>query len=186
MLSHTALAVSTSTLHRLLDHLRREGKGVTPEEAVEAAIALWLEREREEPGGETIAGGYQWKSLFLPDGTKLTVIGKYSGGYARVIGDKLIFQGLPTSPNQFVLAVGGYVRNAWSDVIVHLPDGSRPKLAAVLRRESQSQATCGPEPAKAEPPVSAAKPSIAIESATEWPYIDRRSLTVYAGDVPFG
>lgn len=160
---------------------------MTPEEAVEAAINLWLERKQEDTGDETIAGGYQWKSLFLPEGTKLTVVGRHSAGYARVIGDQLIHHGLPTSPNRFVLAVGGYVRNAWNDVMVHLPDGSRPKLAAILRRESQPQPQPAPRPAPAKAPQTApaAKRSIAMESATEWPFIERRSVRTYPGDIPF-
>lgn len=90
--------------------------------------------------------------------------------------------------DQFVLAVGGYVRNAWNDVMVHLPDGSRRKLAAILRRELRTQPAQKPLPAQAAlvaPPVEAAKHAIAMEIATAWPYEERRSLKVYTGDIPF-
>jgi len=55
--------------------------------------------------------GYQWKKLFLPDGTVLRTIYKGKNYHCIVENDGLRYDGKETSPNQFVNPFGGVRRN---------------------------------------------------------------------------
>ena len=195
MFSTIALQIPTDTMHELLSYLRSSGSELDPSEAAGEAIAEWLARARkdEQQGHAFLPTGYQWKSLFLPEGTRLNVFCKGEHGYAYVVGDKLIYKGRSTSPNKFAKEVSGHVRNAWEDIMVRFPGENRPKMACVLRRQLQAetelQRRAGQSreaetlPAKPEAPQPAAES--AATAAGEWPYVDRRALRVYPGDIPF-
>jgi hypothetical protein len=111
----------------LLTYLKRTGNAQQPDEAVAAAITQWLETMQtypQEPAPGTPLRGYQWKSLFLPDGTRLRM--QYQGDheYAMVEGDRLIYQGRPVSPNRFANSFGGGVRNVWQELAIRGPAGA--------------------------------------------------------------
>lgn len=56
-----------------MDHLRETGAAADPAEAVDTAVRYWLTAMKQGAGdgARTTPRGYQWKSLFLPDGTWL-------------------------------------------------------------------------------------------------------------------
>ncbi len=198
MLSCMSLQLPTDTLHRLLDFLRNTGSGLNAAEAADQAVREWIDRMGREGHPGRVPDGYQWKTLFLPEGTRLTVFCQTGLAHAYVVGSQLLYQGEPTSPNRFAKEASGYVRNAWTDITVRYPGEIRAKMASVLRREQERAAAakasqpppevprayCPPSQPPPEPPVlfESQKPPL---PADEWPYIDRRALRVYTDWEPF-
>ncbi|MBB3119824.1 hypothetical protein [Pseudoduganella violacea] len=78
--------------------------------------------------------GYFWKALFLPEGTRLRVFMR-GGGHAEVIGNQLVYEGQPTSPNQFLRLFRGIPRNAWEELCIRFPGEKSWRRAKELRRE---------------------------------------------------
>jgi hypothetical protein len=82
--------------------------------------------------------GYQWKELFLPDGTELRMCSNNAVHRARVTGAAIFYQGRQVSPRQFTLAVAGDGRNAWRDLSLRLPGEKQFLPAGLLRRRAQA------------------------------------------------
>jgi hypothetical protein len=82
--------------------------------------------------------GYQWKELFLPDGTELRMYSHDAVHRARVTGAAIFYQGRQVSPRQFTLAVAGEGRNAWRDLSLRLPGEKQFLPAGLLRRRAQA------------------------------------------------
>ena len=121
----------------LLDYLQSNGSTQEPAEVVGMAIQYWLDERKPLPRSPAlpILHGYQWKELFLPEGTRLRLLYRADCAYAEVIGDRIMYQGRPVSPNQFATAFAGSVRNAWHDLTLRLPGEKNWKPASVRRRE---------------------------------------------------
>jgi hypothetical protein len=81
-----------------------------------AAVALreWMARNY----AQTVERGYQWKELFLPNGTRLRIRNAGLCHYAQIEGDLLIHEGKITTPNAWVAHIAGGVRNAWRDIFI--------------------------------------------------------------------
>lgn len=107
-----AVGVPTKVYLDLAFQLRKSGDLRSPDQVVPLAIKSWLAGRVGKAGGQ----GYQWKDLFLPDGTDLRM--RYRGvwHYASVEGDRLMYSGEPVSPREWGLIVTGNVRNPWRDV----------------------------------------------------------------------
>jgi hypothetical protein len=130
-------------MRRLADFLAESGSPLMPAEAVNEAIDQWIAAHRARLSGElpVPTRGYRWKSLFLPEGTRLRM---HFGGRsydAAVEGDDLVFEGHRMSPRQMTLAVSGQGYNAWRALWVLLPGKIRWRPASVLRREAEQQET---------------------------------------------
>lgn len=189
MFATVSVAVPTPVMCELLMYLKRTGNVQQPGEAVAAAITQWLETMQAyppQPAPGTPQRGYQWKSLFLPDGTRLRM--QYQGDheYAMVEGDRLIYQGRPVSPNQFANSFGGGVRNAWQELAIRLPGEKRWTNAAARRAELASPSA----PAKlsaVEPPPAAPPRDIGREPGREpgWDLPERRKYRYRMEDVAF-
>ena len=67
------------------------------------AIEFWLEDPAKFVPGAAPESlhGYQWKTLFLPEGTILKSWSYGENNYARAQGDQIIHNGRAVSPNQF-------------------------------------------------------------------------------------
>jgi len=141
MKSTVSLQVDTDILRQLTAQLRRLGGTQDISEAITAAVAFWLKEQVKVPAGADPAGlrGYQWKSLFLPEGTVLRSWSYGEHNYARVEGDRIIHQGRSVSPNQFAQSFARSTRNAWNDLFVRRPGDRQFKLACHLRRELTAQ-----------------------------------------------
>jgi len=101
--SATALpppSIPPAIYDELLSYLRKSGCALTPAEAVHHALKLWIAQQQADALPER---GYQWKQLFLPDGTRVRLNFDGQCYLARVEGDELIYQGRPMSPHQMVL-----------------------------------------------------------------------------------
>ena len=82
-------------------------------EALAQAVRNYLaEGHAAAPSTQTPAIGYQWKQLFLPDGTLLRATTHGKTSYAKVEGHAIISDGKPVTPSQLANRQGG-VRNAW-------------------------------------------------------------------------
>lgn len=77
--------------------------------------------------------GYQWKQLFLPNGTELRTIYCGRSLYAKVENEQIISDGLPTTPSRLANAQGCGTRNAWKTIWLRFPDAKRWELAARCR-----------------------------------------------------
>ncbi|WP_229213369.1 MULTISPECIES: hypothetical protein [unclassified Duganella] len=132
-----SVQLPTDTLLKLIEKLRRRGGSQDLSEAMTQAIECWLsDPARFEPGAD-LSGthGYQWKSLFLPEGTVLKSWSYGETNYARVEGDQIIHNGHAVSPNQFAQSFAHSTRNAWQDLYVRRPGDKTFKSARRLRDE---------------------------------------------------
>ena len=68
--------------------------------AVRDAIDYWLQNADWKPEllSQSETRGYQWKSLFLPEGTQIRMSYKGTYHYAKVEGDQIIYEGKSISP----------------------------------------------------------------------------------------
>jgi hypothetical protein len=155
MKSTVTLQVPTDTLLKLIGQLRTRGGAQDLSEAITSAIDLWLtEQFKLAPGSDPASvRGYQWKSLFLPEGTVLRTWSYGDNNYARVEGDKIIHEGKSVSPNKFAQSFARSTRNAWTDLYIRRPEDKQFKSACRLRQELAAAATRPPEPAPAITPT---------------------------------
>ncbi|MEV4779123.1 hypothetical protein [Burkholderia sp. LMU1-1-1.1] len=132
---------------QLEEFLRKSGSALSLTEALVAAVKLWIEREK---ANAQPLRGYQWKILFLPEGTRVRMQYEEDWHSAEVLGDELMYRGRPVSPHQLTQAVAGDVRNAWRDLWIRFPGEKNWACAAQLRARLQKRAaTTPPTPAEA-------------------------------------
>jgi hypothetical protein len=104
--------ISPTLYFELIHQLRKCGDMRDPDEIIALAIKSWLAEHIGNPGRR----GYQWKELFLPDGSDLRM--RYRGVwyYARVEGDELMYGGEALSPREWMELITGSIRNPWRDL----------------------------------------------------------------------
>jgi hypothetical protein len=105
-----------SDMLNLKFHLRDTRPGVDPDEFVVQLVRRWLTLESERltlrQEGKPLHG-FQWKSVFLPDGTHLRSSYNRTVQFAKVVGDQIMAEdGEVVTPSEFANrhAKG---RNAW-------------------------------------------------------------------------
>ena len=76
----------TAALRHLAIFLKESGSTLTVEQAATSAINQWIAAARGTPANINLPPmrGYQWKSLFLPEGTDLRMFIDRQFHYARV------------------------------------------------------------------------------------------------------
>jgi hypothetical protein len=143
MKSKVGLQLDTDTLLRLISQLKLRGGTQDLSEVVTSAIAFWMREQFKLAKGCDPASmrGYQWKSLFLPEGTELRSWSYGEHNYARVVGDEIIHKGHSVTPNQFAQSFARSTRNAWTDLCIRRPEDQQFKPADRLRRELARQET---------------------------------------------
>jgi hypothetical protein len=129
-------------MRRLAEFLAGSDCPLTAGEAASEAVDQWLAAKSGHLIERVVAldRGYRWKTLFLPQGTRLRM---HCGGRsydATIEGDELIFEGRAMSPRQMTLSVAGKGYNAWRALWVLLPGAMRWRPAAALRREAAREA----------------------------------------------
>ena len=131
------------------------------------AIDEWLRRHDPASLSTLNTTGYQWKRLFLPDGTVLRTVFGGRNHHCLVEGDRIIHDGQTMSPSGFVNAVGGIRRNAWKCTWILFPATQEWKLADSLRtRVPRPRA---PRQASAVPHEAAPQPAVARAPVTATP-----------------
>lgn len=135
MKSNISVPVSTKMFLVLVDFLREKGDSRDPVEAVEDAIQYWMDNADWKPEllRQSASYGYQWKSLFLPDGTEVRMQYKGQYYYAKVDADRFVYQGETTTPASMANTIAGNSRNAWRDLWIKRPSDTDWRLADEMR-----------------------------------------------------
>jgi hypothetical protein len=139
MESHISVPVQTAQFLELVAFLQSKNDPRDPVEVVASAIEYWLDNADWKP--ELLAQvdsnvqGYQWKNLFLSNGTQIRMQYKGTYFYAKVEGDKIIYNGKPISPGSLANTITKSSRNAWRDLWIKRPEDKEWKLADDCRPE---------------------------------------------------
>lgn len=141
METQVAIPVRTRQFLDLADFLRRSGDSRDPVAAVADAIDYWLDNASWKPEllsqSTNATRGYQWKSLFMPDGTEVRMQYKGQYHYAKVEGDQLIYESEPITPGRLANIITGTSRNAWRDLWIKRPSDAEWLLADDCRADGQ-------------------------------------------------
>jgi hypothetical protein len=175
------LPVDPDTLAALRTHLRDTGSELSLLASVSLAIRAWIVPDVARAGvtgtrpgpaappappaahfAERGFRGYQWKELFLPDGTDLRMHFEGEAYHARVTGNGIVYEGRRVSPRQLTIAIAGDGRNAWRDLSLRLPGDQHFRPACLLRRNEQAKIKAQFEAGERPPPES---PAAAIAAA---------------------
>ncbi|WP_146204294.1 hypothetical protein [Massilia glaciei] len=108
-------------------------------EIVAEEVEEWVWRHHPDALPKPANSGYQWKHLFLPDGTLLRTVFNGKNHHGLVEGDAILYEGQAISPSGFANALGGIRRNAWTSIWIRFPNTSEWKRADTLRPRKQSQ-----------------------------------------------
>ncbi|MQA42652.1 hypothetical protein [Rugamonas aquatica] len=167
--------VPTDTLLQLIEKLRRRGGSQDISEAMTQALKCWLEDSARFAPGADPAGlhGYQWKTLFLPEGTILKSWSYGENNYARVEGDQIIHNGRAVSPNQFAQSFARSTRNAWQDLFIRRPGDKTFKIACRLRDELAATSKAPPATAPVPAVASTALPASVLPPPTVAPLCNK-------------
>ncbi|NYE59262.1 hypothetical protein FHW58_000414 [Duganella sp. 1224] len=211
MKSTVSVQVDADTMLRLISLLKVRGGAQDLAEALSSAVELWLREQSQLPFDCNPASvrGYQWKSLFLPEGTELRSWSYGACNHARVVGDEIIHKGKPVTPNQFAQSFARSMRNAWKDLSIRRPQDKQFKMAHRLRLEQAQAAPAGPpRPAPgaaladatacalltaapsqlpvSQPPVPAQPgPARPLPAGVGWDWPERRKFRFRLEDVAF-
>ncbi|MGF6936987.1 hypothetical protein OKW41_006149 [Paraburkholderia sp. UCT70] len=142
MTKHISVPVDVDLFLSLVDFLRSKSDSREPVEVISTAIEYWLDSASWKPEllTESSTRGYQWKSLFLPEGTEIRMQYKGAYSYAKVEGDEIIYNGKSISPGSLANTIASSSRNAWKDLWVKRPDDKEWRLADDCRNEQNDTA----------------------------------------------
>ena len=127
------IPISLAVYQQLLGASNRTGFEKEYWEIAAEAVDEWMRRHDPDAISMPETSGYQWKSLFLPNGTLLRTIFDGKNHHCLVENDQILYQGHAVTPSGFVNEVGGIRRNAWRYTWILLPDDKHWKLADTLR-----------------------------------------------------
>ncbi|MDB0569319.1 hypothetical protein LBW59_00840 [Ralstonia solanacearum] len=138
MKKQISVPVSPDLFFSLMGFLRGSGDARDPVDVVSTAIEYWMDNASWKPELLTVSEirGYQWKNLFLPEGTQLRMQYKGTYYYAKVEGDDIIYNGSPISPGSLANAIASSSRNAWRDLWLLRPNDREWRLADDCRQEA--------------------------------------------------
>jgi hypothetical protein len=146
----------------LRSYLREGGSTLSPSEALIKAVQSWIAKGRADA---VPARGYQWKQLFLPEGTRLRMRVDEKWYSANIVGDDLIYKDKAVSPNQMAVKVAGDGRNAWREIWVLPPGQKQWANAAILRAQLVKQGNKIPPTAAEAMSIEAKAMSDALSTA---------------------
>ncbi|GKS87257.1 hypothetical protein AVMA1855_23915 [Acidovorax sp. SUPP1855] len=139
METQISIPVQTRRFLDLAEFLESKGDSRDPVLAVSDAIDYWMSNADWKPELLKVSStlGYQWKSLFLPDGTEVRMQYKGNWYYAKVEGDKLMYEGEAITPGRLANTISGTSRNAWRDLWIKRLADSEWLLADDCRGEAE-------------------------------------------------
>jgi hypothetical protein len=134
-------AVPSAVYSELCNYLRSSGSTLTTTEAIVRALQHWIEAQR-----TTVAPlqGFQWKCLFLAEGSQIRMHYRDTWHYAEVVGDEIIHQNCVVTPRQLTIAIAGQGHNAWRALWIRRPGESDWTAASLLRRRMEQQSSVPP------------------------------------------
>ena len=140
--SKQAVNFPTEDFLTLEFHLMETRPNVRPEAFVIDLVRRWLAFDKERlalrKNGRALRG-FQWKNIFLPDGTRLRTSYCHATEFAKVIGDHIVSDdGARLTPSRFANrhAKG---RNAWRFVWLRFPGDDYWSRAADYRSRFDDQ-----------------------------------------------
>jgi hypothetical protein len=98
----------------LLRHLMQSGDPRSLQEVAVEALTTWLHDQHAHPRGH----GYQWRDVFLPEGSELLFRHHGQPFIAKVEGGQLRFRGQSVTPHGWLCELTGTQRNPWRDLLV--------------------------------------------------------------------
>ncbi|MYN20449.1 hypothetical protein GTP81_27285 [Rugamonas sp. FT107W] len=131
----------------------------------------------QEPAATTEMG-YQWKQVFLPEGTRLRASFGRAPYFATVVGAEIKYEGHTVSPSCFANLHGSGNRNAWKAIWLRLPGSNEWLLADVCRsarkaaiaRLHEGGAQADSRPAEGERAPAPQQPSARhLPASQTWP-----------------
>jgi hypothetical protein len=130
-------------LHLSLElHLFETGRNISVDVFAAEMLERWLKLERErldlKSKGPPLHG-YQWKEIFLPNGTSLRTTYQGMKRYAKVVGEHLMADDRSLSPSQFANQGAPPGRNAWKTIWIRFP-GEESWVRALDTRRMQRSA----------------------------------------------
>jgi hypothetical protein len=99
------------------------------------ALRAWLATHSPTTMDREPEAGYQWKELFLPEGTLLRTTFNSHTTHAEVQGDRILCNDQALSPSQFANQLSGGGRNAWKVIWLRFPRSHVWKRAIHFRTE---------------------------------------------------
>ncbi|MES2296365.1 MAG: hypothetical protein V4582_04950 [Pseudomonadota bacterium] len=166
------IPISLEVYHQLLVASGNTGYEMEDWEIAAQAIDEWMRRHAPDTIPMPATKGYQWKHVFLPEGTLLRTVFGGKNHHCVVESDQILFNGQAVSPSGFVNAVGGIRRNAWRCTWILFPDAKEWKLADTLRtreRPHRERKHMGASQSAADPAPSQAAPLVTDEFAAPSP-----------------
>lgn len=201
MFTTVSVQLPHPVLLQLIAHLEKHGGPQDVSAVMLAAVELWLCEQHCPHPGRSSLHGYQWKSLFLPEGSRLRSWSYGEHNYAEVVGDQIIHNGRAVSPNQFARSFARSNRNAWSDLSVRRPGDKKWTVASRLRMELATEqrraelaatppAVAAVAPAATLPPAPATAPSESpaprrVAAGPEWSLPERRKYRFRMEDIAY-
>jgi hypothetical protein len=134
-----SLPISMALYNQLISASIHSGFEQETWEIGATAIHEWMIRNNPESFGMPSTSGYQWKHLFLPNGTLLRTVFNGKNFHCLVEDDQIRYNGQMLSPSGFANSVGGIRRNAWKVIWILFPKSSAWKHAATLRRRKNAR-----------------------------------------------
>ena len=142
MKSCISIPIQTEQFLELANFLKSNKDSRDPVEMVSTAIQYWLDNANWKPElleeVSSAVRGYQWKNLFLPQGTQIRMRYKGAYSYARVEDDQVVYRGKPISPGSLANIIAGTSRNAWRDLWIKRPEDKEWKLADECRGKEEA------------------------------------------------
>ena len=148
------IPVSLDVTHQLYMASLRTNSEKEDWEIVAEAVDEWTRRHNPDALAMPVTNGYQWKSLFLPDGTVLRTVLGGKNYHCVVKADQILYNEQAVSPSGCVNAVGGVRRNAWRCTWILFPNSKVWKMADTLRSQSRPRRKTKATPAIAPPPAT--------------------------------
>lgn len=91
------------------------------------------QQQQQQPVTADAEAGYQWKQLFLPNGTRLRACFDLQNYFATIEGEQIRFGEHTVSPSTFANLHGSGNRNAWKAIWLRFPGSDEWLLADVCR-----------------------------------------------------
>jgi len=139
MESYISVPIQTAQFLKLANFLQSKNDPRDPVEVIATAIEYWLDNAdwKTELLSQIDSNvqGYQWKNLFLSNGTQIRMQYKGTYFYAKVEGDEIIYNGKPISPGSLANTITKSSRNAWRDLWIKRPEDKKWELADNCRPE---------------------------------------------------
>jgi hypothetical protein len=141
MKTQISVPIRTEQFLELAEFLRTNADPRDPVIVVTEAIDYWIQNAGWKPEllAQSDTRGYQWKNLFLPDGTQIRMPYKGTFHYAKVEGDQIIYQGTSISPASLANKIASSSRNAWRDLWIKRPEDKEWTLANNCRRDTETE-----------------------------------------------